>query len=52
MSLKPPATDPDDGLRPPTPRWVKVFGILIGVLIVVFVILHLTGNSPGNHRLR
>ena len=49
MSSKPAPTDPDSGLRPPTPRWVKVFGLLIGVLIVVFVILHLTGNSMGNH---
>ena len=52
MSLKPAAADSDNGPGPPTPRWVKVFGILIGVLIVVFVILHLTGNTPGNHRLR
>lgn len=49
MTLKPGTTDHDIGPRPPTPRWVKVFGILIGVLIVVFVILHLTGNSLGNH---
>jgi hypothetical protein len=37
---------------PPTPRWVKVFaGIAIG-LVLLFIILHLTGNSlggPGNH---
>ena len=52
MSLKPAATNSDNGLRPPTPRWVKVFGIVIGLLIVVFVILHLTGNSPGNHRFQ
>ena len=52
MSLKPTATDPDHGLRPPTPRWVKVFGILIGLFIVVFAMLHLTGNSLGNHGLR
>ena len=49
MSSNPPATDLDNGLRPPTPRWVKVFGIVIGALIVVFIILHLTGNSLGNH---
>ena len=52
MSLKPAAPDRDNSLRPPTPRWVKVFGILIGVLIAVLVILHLTGNSLGNHGLR
>jgi hypothetical protein len=35
---------------PGTPRWVKVFGIIGIVLISVFAILHLTGNSPfGDH---
>ena len=35
-----------------TPSWVKVSGILVLVLIVLFVVLHLTGNSlggPGSH---
>ncbi len=32
-----------------TPRWVKVLGIIAIVLIVLFVILHLTGNSPRGH---
>lgn len=35
-----------------TPRWVKVFGIIAFVFVVLFVILHLTGNSlggPGSH---
>jgi len=30
-----------------TPRWVYVFGGIAVVLILLFVILHLTGNSPG-----
>ena len=30
-----------------TPRWVKVFGIIALVLILLVVILHLTGNSLG-----
>lgn len=29
-----------------TPRWVKVFGIIVTVLALVFLILHFTGNSP------
>lgn len=33
--------------RPPTPRWVKGFGIIALVLVLAFVGLHLTGNSPG-----
>jgi hypothetical protein len=32
-----------------TPRWVKVFGIIVIVLVLLFVILHLTGNSLGGH---
>ena len=35
-----------------TPRWVYVFGIVAIVLVLLFVILHLTGNSlAGGHRL-
>ncbi len=40
---------PDRGLPPPTPRWVKVFGIVVVVLVLVFVILHLTGGGFGGH---
>ncbi len=31
------------------PRWVKIFGIIAIVLVLLFVILHLTGHSPGGH---
>lgn len=37
------------GLPPSTPRWVKVFCIITIVLVLVFVILHLTGNNLGGH---
>jgi hypothetical protein len=43
---------PDRGSPPSTPRWVKLFGIIVIVLVLLFVILHLTGNSlggPGGH---
>jgi hypothetical protein len=34
--------------RPPSiPRWVKVSGIVVIVLVLLFVILHLTGNGMG-----
>lgn len=33
----------------PTPRWVKVFAILAGLIAVAFVILHLAGGGPGRH---
>jgi hypothetical protein len=34
-----------------TPRWVKVFGIIAVVLLLLFVILHLTGGGLGGHLL-
>lgn len=40
-------TRPDSGLTNSMPRWVKVSGIIVIVLVLVFVILHLTGNSFG-----
>lgn len=32
-----------------TPRWVYVFGIIVIVLVLLFVILHLTGGGLGGH---
>jgi hypothetical protein len=40
---------PDRGSATGTPRWVKGFGIVVIVLVLLFGILHLTGNSPGGH---
>lgn len=44
---------PDRETPPSTPRWVKVFGIIAIVLILLFVILKLTGiggnHGPGRH---
>jgi hypothetical protein len=34
-----------------TPRWVKIFGVVVIVLAVLMVILHLTGNSFGGHAI-
>jgi len=45
----------DTGVRPDresttsTPRWVKIFGIIVLVLVMLFVILHLTGRGLGGH---
>jgi hypothetical protein len=36
---------------PGTPRWVKVFGIVVIVLVVLVVILLLSGHGPGRHTL-
>ncbi|MBJ7450910.1 MAG: hypothetical protein JHC71_02365 [Blastococcus sp.] len=43
-----------DGATPPgMPRWVKVSAIAVGVLILVFLVLQLTGiagnHGPGRH---
>jgi hypothetical protein len=35
--------------KPGMPRWVKVSGIIVGVLIVLLVILAVTGVLPGQH---
>jgi hypothetical protein len=34
---------------PGTPRWVKVFGLVVGVLALLFVVAHLTGHGMGHH---
>lgn len=39
----------DRGLPPSTPRWVKVFGIIALILVLLFVVLHLTGRGFGGH---
>jgi hypothetical protein len=32
-----------------TPRWVKLFAIIVAILVLAFVALHLTGRGLGNH---
>lgn len=45
----------DDRATSGTPRWVKVFGIIALVVVVLLIILQLTGvagdHSPGRHNL-
>jgi hypothetical protein len=40
---------PDRGSTTSTPCWVKVFGIIAIVLVLLLVILHLTGGGLGGH---
>ena len=44
---------PDASAPPGVPRWVKVMGIIVLVLVLVFIILQVTGiggqHSPGRH---
>ena len=39
----------DSEARPNTPLWVKIFGGIIIVLILLFVTLHISGHSPMSH---
>lgn len=53
--------DPEDAARldapaegpPGMPRWVKAGAVVLGLLILLFLILHLTGvvsgHGPGQH---
>jgi hypothetical protein len=34
---------------PPTPRWVKAFVVVFGIMIVVVVVLHATGHGMHGH---
>ena len=34
---------------PGTPRWVKVSGIVVIVLVLLVAIMLLTGHDPGRH---
>jgi hypothetical protein len=44
------ASNSDTGDETPgTPRWVKMFGIVAIILVLLFVILHLIGRGPGGH---
>ena len=36
----------DSEAPPSAPRWVKAFGVIAIVLVLLFVGLHLTGNVP------
>jgi hypothetical protein len=45
-----PGVAPDVESAPGTPRWVKVFGVIALVVVVLFVILFLTGgHGPARH---
>ena len=46
------SVEPDLGSTYSTPRWVKVFGIiLIVVLVLLFLIQHLVFEGMGGHML-
>jgi hypothetical protein len=39
----------NDAAAKGTPRWVKIFVLVVAALFVAFAILHITGNSLGDH---
>lgn len=53
MSKSPNSNDEMKNRPPITPRWVKVAGIIVVILILLFFILKLTGigsnHGPGRH---
>ena len=48
-----PPLSSDRPTPPPMPRWVKLSAVVVGLLVLVFVILHLLGGAgghgPGRH---
>ena len=32
-----------------TPRWVKAFGIVGGILVLLIIVMLLSGHGPGRH---
>jgi hypothetical protein len=40
---------PDSPVYPGAPRWVKAFGVIAFVVVLLVVVLHLTGRGPGAH---
>jgi hypothetical protein len=32
-----------------TPRWVKVFGIVGGILVLLIIVMLFSGHGPGRH---
>ena len=53
MAESTPRTDADEGTPPGMPRWVKIAAIVVGLLVLLFVVLQLTGiggeHGPGRH---
>ena len=42
----------DRRLSTGAPRWVRVFGVIALVLVLLFVLLHLNGHGFGSHGMK
>lgn len=47
-----PDSSEDAGDDTSRPRWVKVLGVIIVVLVLVFVVMHLAGGGRVDHTPR
>jgi hypothetical protein len=56
MPASPETEENTHGGPPPMPRWVKVAGTVVGILVLLFVVLKLTDvggeHGPGRHTSR
>jgi hypothetical protein len=53
MTEPSPPSDAERDMPPRAPRWVKIAAVIVGVLLLVFLVLQLTGlagdHGPGRH---
>lgn len=55
MTDQPPDPNDDAGVRttvdrpPSTPRWVKVFGVIVIVVVLLFVVVMMVAGGGGEH---
>jgi hypothetical protein len=49
MSNDDPRVEAHRELTTATPRWVKVFGVIAIIVLLLFVILHFAGGGPPGH---
>ena len=40
---------PEPDAPPPVPRWVKVFALVLGIILLGVIVLHATGHRMGGH---
>ena len=40
---------PEQDAPPPVPRWVKVFALVLGIILLSMIILHASGHRMGGH---
>lgn len=46
------ASGPTADRPPDTPRWVKAFGIVVLIVVLLFFVAHVTGLAPMQHGMQ